>query len=122
MGTCKVTVDQRKLLIRENYYGRHKTLTIIGFPNRSQNFRANNPSDVFNSKYLCTIQECFFPNMIRKRNGIDELGIRQKNLPTAGAVESLGLGRSIDSIDETDRECESVRPPTDQNSCTRTVF
>eukprot|EP01043_Picozoa_sp_COSAG02_P104003 COSAG02_NODE_40000_length_410_cov_0.819936_1_plen_34_part_01 len=26
-------VDQRKLLVRENYYGRNKTLTIIGFPN-----------------------------------------------------------------------------------------
>ena len=27
----EVTDDQRKLLIRENYYGRNKTITIIGF-------------------------------------------------------------------------------------------
>ena len=88
-----------------------QTLTIIGFPNRFQIFRANNPSDVFTQKCLCTTQEyflpldkksseieeleirrkkhtqeCFFPNRIRKRGGIDELGMRQKK----GILSSLG--------------------------------
>ena len=53
------TVDQRKLLIRENYFDRHKTLTIIGFPNRSQNFRANNPSDVL-TQSICVLHRNAF--------------------------------------------------------------
>ena len=49
-----------------------QTLTIIGFPNRFQIFRANNPSDVFTQKCLCTTQEYFLP-LDKKSSEIEEL-------------------------------------------------
>ena len=55
-----------------------QTLTIIGFPNRFQIFRANNPSDVFTQKCLCTTQEYFLP-LDKKSSEIEELEIRRKN-------------------------------------------
>jgi len=54
-----------------------QTLTIIGFPNRFQIFRANNPSDVFTQKCLCTTQEYFLP-LDKKSSEIEELEIRRK--------------------------------------------
>ena len=51
--------DAQRERDRENYYGRHKTLTIIGFPNRSQNFRANNPSDVL-TQSICVLHRNAF--------------------------------------------------------------
>ena len=54
-----------------------QTLTIIGFPNRFQIFRANNPSDVFTQKCLCTTQEYFLP-LDKKCSEIEELEIRRK--------------------------------------------
>ena len=56
-----------------------QTLTIIGFPNRFQIFRANNPSDVFTQKCLCTTQEYFLP-LDKKSSEIEELEIRRKNI------------------------------------------
>ena len=56
-----------------------QTLTIIGFPNRFQIFRANNPSDVFTQKCLCTTQEYFLP-LDKKSSEIEELEIRRKKV------------------------------------------
>ena len=59
-----------------------QTLTIIGFPNRFQIFRANNPSDVFTQKCLCTTQEYFLP-LDKKSSEIEELEIRRKKVESS---------------------------------------
>ena len=64
-----------------------QTLTIIGFPNRFQIFRANNPSDVFTQKCLCTTQEYFLP-LDTKSSEIEELEIRQKKTGRRGVRSS----------------------------------
>ena len=63
-----------------------QTLTIMGFPNRFQIFRANNSSDVFTQKCLCTTstQEYFLP-LDKKSSEIEEHEIRRKNHPNEPA-------------------------------------
>ena len=84
-----------------------QTLTIIGFPNRFQIFRANNPSDVFTQKCLCTTQEYFLP-LDKKSSEIEELEIRRKN-STPGDLGSMGSwkrGNEHTSSTIADREAE----------------
>ena len=63
-------------MIRENYYGRTN-------PNHNRvskpfpNFEANNPSDVFTQKCLCTTQEYFLP-LETESSEIEQLEIRQR--------------------------------------------
>ena len=63
-------------MIRENYYGRTN-------PNHNRvskpfpNFEANNPSDVFTQKCLCTTQEYFLP-LEMESSEIEQLEIRQR--------------------------------------------
>ena len=67
-----------------------QTLTIIGFPNRFQIFRANNPSDVFTQKCLCTTQEYFLP-LETESSEIEELEIRRKNSSIMRMVLPTGI-------------------------------
>ena len=79
-------------MIRENYYGRTN-------PNHNRvskpfpNFEANNPSDVFTQKCLCTTQEYFLP-LETESSEIEELEIRQKN----ELSKSRGLSQSHSEI------------------------
>ena len=79
-------------MIRENYYGRTN-------PNHNRvskpfpNFRANNPSDVFTQKCLCTTQEYFLP-LDKKSSEIEELEIRRKKTELLSKSE-LTSGHSI---------------------------
>ena len=68
-----------------------QTLTIIGFPNRFKIFRANNPSDVFTQKCLCTTQEYFLPldKKSSRSSEIEELEIRRKKKPKLSMI--LGM-------------------------------
>ena len=51
---------QRKLLIRENYYGINDNPNHNRFLKLFLRIGANNPSDALTQKYLCITQEYFF--------------------------------------------------------------
>ena len=74
-------------MIRENYYGRTN-------PNHNRvskpfpNFEANNPSDVFTQKCLCTTQEYFLP-LETESSEIEQLEIRQRIVQLYNTRDSL---------------------------------
>ena len=86
-------------MIRENYYGRTN-------PNHNRvskpfpNFEANNPSDVFTQKCLCTTQEYFLP-LETESSEIEELEIRQKKHQCENLSRNFyAVGRAVSAPDE----------------------